>query len=261
MHECHAEAGGFSDFKPANRFAHAMNRKLNPLPQKYLVALSAHLKRHPRSSLRQARRLGAQAVALGLETLDMALLHEEALVALKGSCRKNGLVEHASLFFAEAIIPIEKTHQAALQGSVRLRQLNKILGQRTSDLAAANRFLKHGINQRKRVEQALKVSGAQSEKLLKESRRLQKHLRHLAHQILAAQENKRTQISRDLHDEIAQNLLGINVRLLTLKQEATVNAEGLQKEIASTRSLVDKSVRSLKQFARKFGKPYESKIE
>ena len=82
---------------------------------------------------------------------------------------------------------------------------------------------------------------------------MQKHLRRLTHRILSAQEDKRKQISRDLQDEIAQTLLGINVRLLTLKKEAAIDANGLEKEIASTQRFVDKSVKSIKRFARKFG--------
>jgi signal transduction histidine kinase len=82
-------------------------------------------------------------------------------------------------------------------------------------------------------------------------------LQHLTHRILAAQEDKRRKISRDLQDEIAQTLLGINVRLLTLKKEAAVNTEGLKKEIASTQRVVDMSVKSIKRFARDFGVSHE----
>jgi hypothetical protein len=46
--------------------------------------------------------------------------------------------------------------------------------------------------------------------------------------------------------------VGINVRLLTLKKEAA--AEALQKEVVSTRRLVDKSMKRIKRFARQFGK-------
>jgi signal transduction histidine kinase len=108
------------------------------------------------------------------------------------------------------------------------------------------------------VEQALEKSGARSEQLLKESRRLQKHLRHLTRQILKGQEDKRKKISRDLHDEIAQTLLGINVRLVSLKTEAAANAKGLKKEIASTQRVVDISVNTIKRFGRAFGNHHES---
>jgi signal transduction histidine kinase len=77
------------------------------------------------------------------------------------------------------------------------------------------------------VEAALRKSGEHYTRLLKESLQLQERLRNLTHQVLAAQENERRNISRELQDEIAQTLLGINVRLLSLKQEARSNTQGL----------------------------------
>ena len=71
--------------------------------------------------------------------------------------------------------------------------------------------------------------------------------------VLSAQENERRNISRELQDEIAQTLLGINVRLLSLKQEGRSNIKGLKNEIASTQRLVVKSARSVRRVARKFG--------
>ena len=203
--------------------------------------------------MQPAHDLGRRAAALDLETLDVVRIHEGALAALEASSSSDGVIKRAEIFFAEAITPIEETHRAALRANARLSQLTKTLGRRTVELAASNRSLKQGIVQRKTVEQALKKSGEHSRKLLKESRRLQKHLQRLTHQILSAQEDKRKKISRDLHDEIAQTLLGINVRLLALKREAAINAHGLKKEIVSTQRLVDKSVKSIKRFAREFG--------
>jgi signal transduction histidine kinase len=233
--------------------AYNMKRQLTRLSQRYVVALRKHLKQGARANLHSAHNFGCRAAALDLETLDVARIHERALAALEASSSRDGIIERAEIFFAEAITPIEETHRAALKANVRLRQLSHALGRRTVDLAASQRSLKQDIVQRKTVEQSLKKSGKHSRKLLKESRRLQKHLQRLTHRILSAQEDKRKKISRDLHDEIAQTLLGINVRLLTLKREAAVNAHGLKKEIASTQQLVDKSVKGIKRFAREFG--------
>jgi signal transduction histidine kinase len=210
------------------------------------------------ASLESARRLGREAVSLGLETLDVARIHQEALAALEAFSSRDGIIGKAEVFFTEAITPIEKTHHAALKTNVRLSQLNKALGRRTGDLAVSNRSLKQGIVRRKTVEKALKKSGENSKRLLEESRRLQKHLQQLTHRIMAAQEDKRKKISHDLQDEIAQTLLGINVRLLTLKKEAGVNTKDLEKEIASTQRVVDKSVKSIKRYAREFGVSYET---
>jgi signal transduction histidine kinase len=229
-----------------------MKRKLSGLSGQYLATLRKHLKQSTPASLRPARGLGRKAVALGLETLDLARIHEGALARLEASSSSDGIIGKAEKFFAEALTPIEMTHRAALNTNLRLRRLNRTLGRRTVDLAASHQSLKRGIVQRKTVEQALRKSGDHSRKLLKESHRLQKHLQRLTHRILSAQEAKRKEISRDLHDEIAQTLLGINVRLLTLKKEAEVNARGVKKEIVNTQRLVDKSVKSIKRFAREF---------
>jgi hypothetical protein len=43
-----------------------------------------------------------------------------------------------------------------------------------------------------------------------------------------------------------------------LKKEATVNTEGLKKEIASTQRLVGKSVKTMSRFAREFGKQHDT---
>jgi len=230
-----------------------MKRKLIAMSRRYQSALQRHLKRGPRASLEPAHDLGRQAAALDLETLDMARFHEDALAALEASSSKDGYIRKAELFFAEAITPIEKTHRAALETNVHLKKLSQKLGRRNLDLAASHRSLKKDMVQRKAMEQALKKSAEHSRNLLKESHRLQNHLQRLTHQILSAQEDKRKEISRDLQDEIAQTLLGINIRLLTLKKEAAINSCGLEKEIASTQMLVNKSVKTIRRFAREFG--------
>ena len=79
---------------------------------------------------------------------------------------------------------------------------------------------------------------------------MQEHLRHLTRKILTAQEDERREISRELHDEIAQTLTGINVRLANLKREAAVNTKGLHGKIAGTQRLVQKSVKIVHRFAR-----------
>jgi signal transduction histidine kinase len=234
-----------------------MKSKLSSLPRRYASALREHLKQGPPANFRLARGLGRQALSLGLETLDLARIHEEALARLEASSSHDGLIKRAEIFFTEAVTPIEQTHRAALAANAHLKQVNQALNRRTGDLAASNRSLKHGIARRKTVELALKKSGQHSKKLLEESLALQKHLQHLAHRILSAQEDKRLQISHDLQDDIAQTLLGINVRLLTVKMAAGRKAKCLQEEIAGTQRVVNMSVRTIKRFTREFGRHHE----
>ncbi|MGA2686191.1 MAG: histidine kinase [Verrucomicrobiota bacterium] len=230
-----------------------MKQKLIGLSQQYVTALRKHVRQGPRASLQPALALGRRAVVLGLETLELARIHEQAVATLELSRSKNGFLRGAEIFFAEALTPIVETHRAARQSKIQLNRLNDALGRRTVELAATNRLLQRGIVRRKSVEAALKISGEHYARLLKNSLQLQEGLRQLTHQVLAAQENERKKISRELQDEIAQTLLGINVRLLTLKQEARSNTKGLKNEIASTQQLVLKSAKSVRRAARQFG--------
>jgi signal transduction histidine kinase len=230
-----------------------MKQKLISLSQRYVVALRKHLKPGSRANLQPALKLGRQAVILGLETLEVARIHERALAACESSDGKDGLAKRAEIFFTEAIAPIVETHRAARQSRNELNRLNGTLDRRTAELVATNQQLQRGIIRRKNVEAALKKSGQHYAKLLKESLQLQESLRRLAHQVLAAQEDERKKISLELQNEIAQTLLGINVRLLSLKQEARSNTKGLRNEIASTQQLVVKSAKSVRRVAREFG--------
>jgi signal transduction histidine kinase len=122
--------------------------------------------------------------------------------------------------------------------------------QDAGQLAAANRRLKQEIALRQVAEESLKTSERHYTRLLAQSRQMQEQLRHLSPQILLAQEEERKQISRELHDEIAQTLAGINVYLAALKAEATGKTNGLGRNIARTQRLVEKSVNIVHRFAR-----------
>jgi signal transduction histidine kinase len=145
--------------------------------------------------------------------------------------------------------PIEERHCATRPGRIDFRQLNETLGRRTVELAATNLQLQRGMIRRRSAETAHKQNGEDYPRLLQESLHLQQDLRHLTHQNLTAQEKERHTISHKLQDEIAQTLLAINVRLLTLKMAAKGSTRKLTREIASTQRLVEESVRSINRFA------------
>jgi PAS domain S-box-containing protein len=121
---------------------------------------------------------------------------------------------------------------------------------RVEVLGASNRKLEHEIVRRRKVEKALKKSDQHQARLLRQSRQMQEHLRHLSHQILHAQEEERKRISRELHDVIAQSLVGINVHLAELTRGAAANPGGLRQKVARTQQLVQESVDIVHRFAR-----------
>jgi signal transduction histidine kinase len=231
-----------------------MARKLTRLSRRYQAALRKHLKQGSPASSGPAQELGRQAMATGLETLDVARIHEQALITLVlpgySARTRDVMVRRAGAFFAEAITPIEKTHRTAQEANGRLTQMIEKLHRRSADLDDSNRQLKQEIAQRKTVEESLRNSERHYSQLLDQSHHLQEQLRLLSRQLLLAQEEERKKISRELHDEIAQTLTGINVRLAALKTEATLNTKGLQGKISSTQRMVEKSVDIVHRFAR-----------
>ncbi|MFZ4680871.1 MAG: sensor histidine kinase [Terrimicrobiaceae bacterium] len=231
-----------------------MKTKLPALSRSYLSALRKHLKGGRSSSAESARKLGLRAVKLGLDTLDLARIHQEALLALlepgDSARTSDGMVRRAGAFFAEAITPIEETHRGAREANVQLKGMIATLTRRTVELAASNKELQHEIIRRKAMEESLRTSETTSSQLLEKSRNMQEELRHFSRRLLSAQEEERKKISRELHDVIAQTLTGINLRLATLRTQTTANARDLHKKIATTQKLVAKSVEIVHRFAR-----------
>jgi hypothetical protein len=113
-----------------------MKKKLIGLSQSYVTALRKHLRQGPRASLLPALGLGRQAVTLGLETLELARIHEEAVARLELSASKDGEIKRSEIFFTEALTPIVETHRAARQSRLDLSRLNETLNRRTLELAA-----------------------------------------------------------------------------------------------------------------------------
>lgn len=236
--------------------------QLSRLSDQYLAALRRHFEHDPPAVLPAAHALGSLTVALGLETLDLAKIHELALAALilPGSTAavRKAMTARAVVFFTEAIVPIEETHRIALEAGAGLKRLNTTLNERTQALAASKRELQHGITARKTAEAALSKSERAFDLLLKESLLLEKNLQDMTRRILASNEEERKKMSLQLHDEIGQTLLGIHVKLLSLKKEAADRHLGLTKEIATTQRLVEASVDTINRFAHEFGTPHET---
>ncbi len=165
---------------------------------------------------------------------------------------KQGGVTFWSSFRAAIALSLEGTRKwcRVAFGDITIRKQAQEAQRRVEVLATANRDLNQEITRRQTVENALRITEQHQAELLKHSRLMQLQLRQLAHRILHAQEEERKRISRELHDEIAQSLVGINTHLAALTRETTSNPGGLRRKIERTQRLVEESVEIVHRFAR-----------
>ena len=203
------------------------------LAARYRTALRAYLRNGHGAKNGGAQRLGRAALAEGLAIIDVAVIHEKATVALTSSPEfarhRNRGFKRAGLFFTQALRPLESARRAMHQ---------------------TNRRLQREIERRQAGEEAIRQGHEQYRRLFLESQVMQRKLRRLTHKILSTQEEERKKISRELHDGVVQTLVGINVELSNLGNDAAVDDWGLKARIARTRRLVEKSVKAVHRFAR-----------
>jgi len=224
------------------------------LAPRYRKALFAHLKSPSAASRRRATALGRSAQSSGLVTLDLAIIHEQAVVTLAPKFHfaspKNSALRQASEFFTRALIPLERAQSVAREEHHNLVLRNRVLNRHAKALALGNRRLEREVVRRKAATVLAHDSKERYRVLLLESQAMQKKLRNLTRQIITAQEEERREISRDLHDDVVQTLVGINVELSALGKGASVGLKALKAKIARTQRLVTNSVNAVHRFAR-----------
>jgi signal transduction histidine kinase len=198
--------------------------------------------------------MGRAALKGGLEMLDLATIHERAVVILAfsndGAICQAASIRAAGAFFAQALIPLNTARRATRDSNEQLRQRNETMRTFLLAVCATNTLLNREIERRHAGECALRQGKADYRRLLEESRMMQEKLRSLARQMMSAQEDERREISRELHDEVVQTLVGINVELATLGKGASVGLKALKERILHTQRLVENSVNSVHRFAR-----------
>jgi signal transduction histidine kinase len=233
-----------------------MTMKSSPLSRlsgRYFVALRSHLTLGAKARAQTSQQLASDAVSINLEALGLKKMHVQALGKLPsryGDGMADELTAQAAAFFSEVAQHFQKARLFAIAANAELKRLNATLDRIAKDMAASRRNLQVQVAARKTTEAALKATEHASGNFLRDSRLLERHLQKVSHQILSANEEERKQMSHFLQDEIAQALLGIHVRLLALKKEASAKHAGLTREISATQRLVDASVKTINRFSR-----------
>ncbi|MES1166861.1 MAG: ATP-binding protein, partial [Pseudomonadota bacterium] len=121
---------------------------------------------------------------------------------------------------------------------------------RNAALAATNVELGVENARRRAAEASLRKSERHAHHLLDESRQLHAQLRSLARQMITVQEDERKRISRDLHDEISQLLVGINIHLEIFTSQAAAHPKKIQQSTARLRRLIARAVGMVHRYAR-----------
>ena len=232
------------------RFA-LVKRKLTIVAQAYLSALREYLLLGSRVSLQPALELGCRAFVLGLQPSELSGMHHRALAKLKLPAGAAISVKRAGRFLKDALIPLVKLNHTGCQGKERIKHLNRSLNQKTAQLNTTKSQLQEGIAKREILEMELSIKTNLLGTLLRESLELQDGLRKLTHGAFTAQEKERRRLSRELRNNIAQTLLGLNVRLINLKHEAKHKVHALKHRITATQRVVAGSVKTMRQLARK----------
>lgn len=231
----------------------------DPTPERtkrYLEALRTTLEtRRPRLAA-TAKNIGREAARERCSARNLAQMHEAAWAALAPRQASAPLpdtaAQRANRFFVAVMLAFAAASPARpprSPGDARPSPA-EMLRRRAAELNRCRRRLDRETGRRETSEKAARQGEERYQRLLTQSKFMQSKLRSFAHQLLSAQEQERREISRELHDEVVQTLVGINVELAALSKAASMGTRAFKLKIASTQQLVEKSVSAVHQFAR-----------
>ncbi len=208
-------------------------------PALYANALHRYLRSATELNLEHAYELGRKAINEGVGVLSMSRIHQQALAGY--GLHALSLEDHtqawkqSEVFLLEALSPFEATHRGFSEANLRLQELIKVFEKRNVELAKINQELKTEVAERKKTEAALREN--------------EKRLGDLSKKILHIQEEERTRISRELHDDVGQALTAINVNLTLHKNNLEAPLETLRAKVHETQALVEQAMDTMHRFA------------
>jgi signal transduction histidine kinase len=224
------------------------------LSARYTAMLRSHVRAIGPNGSHPARIIGQDAVDAGLTLWELKQIHERAWHTLAkapdSNRRKNASKMRAKAFLVQALIPIAASQRGAAKAYQHLVQRKATLKQHNAALAHGTRRLEREVTRRKAGQVRIDEAKDLYRTLFLESQLMQDKLRQLTRQIISAQEEERKRISRELHDEVVQLLVGINVELSALGHQATLTPASLRRKISQTQRLVQSSVQAVHRFAR-----------
>jgi signal transduction histidine kinase len=127
------------------------------LEAEYSAALRDYLSGGGEAALMRAYQLGRSALAEGLGVLEMAALHQEALVRalleMLAPSESKKTAERAAEFFTESLAPFEMTRRGFAEANALLREINRELEHRIQVVLHEYKAAQADLEARKRAEQ------------------------------------------------------------------------------------------------------------
>ena len=233
-----------------------LSHPLAVFKRRYAAGLRSYLLREtsPRAATQVQLRLGQRAARLGIGVLEVARMHERCLQQLPGLRGRSVVQERAGLFFRDVIRPLLARVAVISRSRLATSRLELRLKRRNAELESTRARLQRSVLVRQRLQATLKRSGDQNSRLLAQSLRMQEVFRQTTRRVLIRMEEERGKVSRQLHDDVAQTLLGINVRLISMRKDASDQSRWFRTRMASTRRLVGQSAKSMKSMALRLSK-------
>src|SRR5260221_13279245 len=105
-----------------------MDNRLDKLSREYCAVLRRYLIHHSEDLRQQAYELGRKAIREKLGVLDLARVHQQAMVSCLAPFLSHAQSEHtlkaAETFFLEMLSPFEATHRGFREANASLHHLN-----------------------------------------------------------------------------------------------------------------------------------------
>lgn len=114
-------------------------------------------------------------------------------------------------------------------------ELERRVEARTAALSKTVDILEEQVTVRKRAEEELRKSEEQ--------------LRALSGRLLSVQEEERTRLAREIHDELGAALTALRIELAWVGQRLPAKEKGLQNKIQTMTQLVDRAVQAVRRIA------------
>jgi signal transduction histidine kinase len=129
---------------------------LTALSEAYATALRDYLEHGGEAPLFKAYQIGRSALAAGLGALEVAAVHQEALVKdllqMLAPEASSETARRAAAFFAEALAPFEANRRGFEEATGVLRGLNQNLERRVEDAVDAYRSARLELDEKRRLE-------------------------------------------------------------------------------------------------------------